>query len=94
MCECWSASNPEYLNLIRRSENRAGLQSIVMLVCARIIADQETRYARCYISSLPSNAERILQAVRKQWSIQNKLHRLLDVALNEDHLLNVLPAAN
>ena len=82
--ECWSTSNPEYLNLIRGLENWAGLQSIIMVVCTRIMGDQETKYVRYYISSLLSNAERILQAVRKHWSIENKLHWVLDVALNED----------
>lgn len=82
--ECWSTSNPEYLNLIRGFENWVGLQSIVMVVCTRIIDGKESRYVRYYISSLPSNAERILHAVRKHWSIENKLHWVLDVALNED----------
>ena len=83
--ECWSTSNPEYLNIIRGLENWAGLQSIVMVVCTRIVGDRETKDVRYYISSLPNNAERILQAVRKHWSIENKLHWILDVALNEDH---------
>jgi predicted transposase YbfD/YdcC len=82
--ECWSTSNPAYLNLIRGLENWAGLQSIAMVICTRIIGDKQTRYVRYYISSLPSNAERILHAVRKHWSIENKLHWVLDVALNED----------
>lgn len=82
--ECWSTSNPEYLSLIRGSKHWAGLQSIVMVVCTRIIGNQETKHVRYYISSLLSNAERILQAVRKHWSIENKLHWVLDVALNED----------
>jgi predicted transposase YbfD/YdcC len=62
-----------------------GLQSIAMVVCTRIIADKETRFVRYYISSLESDAERILHAVRKHWSIENKLHWVLDVAMNEDH---------
>ena len=82
--ECWSTSNPAYLNLIRKVENWAGLQSIAMVVCTRIIGEKETKEARYYISTLPSQAERILQAVRKHWSIENKLHWVLDVALNED----------
>lgn len=82
--ECWSTSNPEYLNLIRGLENWIGLQSIVMVACTRIIDGKESKFVRYYISSLPSNAERILQAVRKHWSIENKLHWVLDVALNED----------
>ena len=83
--ECWSTSNPAYLNLIRRAENWVGLQSIAMVICTRIIGDKVTKDVRYYISSLPSNAERILHAVRKHWSIENKLHWVLDVALNEDH---------
>jgi predicted transposase YbfD/YdcC len=42
-------------------------------------------YVRYYITSLFSDAEKILHAVRKHWSIENKLHWVLDVALNEDH---------
>lgn len=83
--ECWSTSNPAYLRLIRGLENWVGLQSIAMVICTRIIGDRVTKYVRYYISSLPSNAERILHAVRKHWSIENKLHWVLDVALNEDH---------
>lgn len=83
--ECWSTSDPAYLRLIRDVENWAGLQSIAMVVCTRIIAGKETKHVRYYITSLPSNAERILHVVRKHWSIENKLHWVLDVALNEDH---------
>jgi len=82
--ECWSTSNPEYLHLIRGLENWAGLQSIAMVVCTRIIDSKESKDVRYYISSLLSNAEQILQAVRKHWSIENKLHWVLDVALHED----------
>jgi len=82
--ECWSTSNPEYLNLIRGMQNWAGLRSIAMVVCTRIIDGKETKYIRYYISSLADNAERILQVVRKHWAIENELHWVLDVALNED----------
>jgi predicted transposase YbfD/YdcC len=83
--ECWSTSNPAYLRLIRGLENWMGLRSIAMVICTRIIGDKVTKYVRYYITSLPSNAERILYAVSKHWSIENKLHWVLDVALNEDH---------
>ena len=83
--ECWSTSNPEYLNLIRNVQNWTGLKSIAMVVCTRIIDNKATKHVRFYISSLPSNAKRILEAVRKHWSIENDLHWVLDVALNEDH---------
>jgi predicted transposase YbfD/YdcC len=83
--ECWSTSNPEYLALLRGFKNWAELKSIAMVICTRIIAGEETKYIRYYITSLPSNAEHILSAVRKHWAIENELHWTLDVALNEDH---------
>ena len=83
--ECWCTSNPEYLNLIRNSQNWAGLKSIAMVVSTRIMDGQETRHVRYFITSLPSNAERILHTVRRHWSIENELHWVLDVAFNEDH---------
>ena len=83
--ECWSTSNPAYLNLIRDRENWLGLESVAMVIATRIIEGQETKKIRFYISSLPSNAERLLHIVRKHWSIENDLHWVLDVALHEDH---------
>ena len=82
--ECWSTSNPEYLNLIRSVQNWAGIRSIAMIVCTRIIDGKENQYVRYYISSLVSDAERILQIVRKHWAIENELHWVLGVAMNED----------
>jgi predicted transposase YbfD/YdcC len=83
--ECWSTSNPEYLNLLRGRQDWLGLQSIAMVMGTRIIDGKETKRMRFYISSLPSDAERLLLIVRKHWSIENDLHWVLDVALNEDH---------
>ena len=83
--ECWSTSNLACLNLIRGLENWAGLQSIAMLICTRSTAEKETKHVRYYISSLPSHAQHMLQAVRKYWAIENEVHWILDVALNEDH---------
>ena len=83
--ECWSTSNPDYLNLIRDRENWLGLKSVAMVLATRIIDGKETKKVRFYISSLPSHAERLLHIVRKHWSIENDLHWVLDVAFNEDH---------
>jgi predicted transposase YbfD/YdcC len=82
--ECWSTSNPEYLQLIRGVENWPKLQSIAMVICTRIVGEKQTQGVRYYISTLPSNAQRILHVVRKHWAIENELHWVLDVALNED----------
>ena len=41
----------------------------------------ETRY---FISSLPNDAQRIAQAIRTHWTIENQLHWVLDVVFHED----------
>jgi predicted transposase YbfD/YdcC len=51
----------------------------------RLSDGKETKRVRFYISSLPSDAQRLLDIVRKHWSIENDLHWVLDVAMNEDH---------
>jgi predicted transposase YbfD/YdcC len=56
-----------------------------MVACTRILAGKETKTLRYYISSLPSDAKRLLHIVRRHWAIENELHWVLDVALNEDH---------
>ena len=39
---------------------------------------------RYYISSLDVSAERLLDAIRAHWSIENSLHWSLDVTFRED----------
>jgi predicted transposase YbfD/YdcC len=39
---------------------------------------------RYFISSLANNAEKFATAVRGHWGVENSLHWVLDVALNED----------
>jgi predicted transposase YbfD/YdcC len=55
-----------------------------MDISTRIIEGKETLFVRYYISSLTSDVKRILQVVRRHWAIENELHWVLDVALNED----------
>ena len=83
--ECWSTSDPAYLNLIRDRENWVGLRSIAMVISTRMVGDKQTKKTRYYISSLPSDPERLLYVVRRHWAIENELHWVLDVAMNEDH---------
>ena len=82
--ECWSTSDPAYLELIRDREDWGGLHSIAMVVSTRMIGGKQTKKTRYYISSLPSDPERLLHIVRRHWAIENELHWVLDVALNED----------
>jgi predicted transposase YbfD/YdcC len=82
--ECWSTSDPEYLNYIGTLAEGRGLQSIVMIQTERQLGDQTTVSRRYFISSLRSDAERLLQAVRGHWGIENKVHWVLDIAFRRD----------
>ena len=82
--QCWSTSDPEYLESIRNRQNWKGLKSIVMIESERIIGDKSSVETRFFISSLASDAKRLLQAIRSHWGIENSLHWTLDIAFAED----------
>jgi len=82
--ECWSTSDPEYLNYIGTLAKWRGLQSIGMIQAERQLGDQTTVSRRYFISSLSGDAERLLKAVREHWGIENKVHWVLDIAFRED----------
>jgi predicted transposase YbfD/YdcC len=82
--ECWSISDPEYLQSLKGASKWKGLRSIVMVTATRITDKKTTIKNRYYISSLPSKANQVLHVARRHWSIENELHWVLDVALKED----------
>jgi len=54
----------------------------------RDVTGAETRHTRHILLSTSLSAERVLSVVRAHWSIENQLHWLLDVVLNEDAARN------
>ena len=73
-----------------------GLRSIIGIISRRtIVATGETsEEARYYISSLGNeNPEKIANAVRAHWSIENNLHWQLDFTFKEDESRKVKNAA-
>ena len=83
--QCWTISDPEYLANIRDLKRWQGLQTLVMILSERRIGDEVEVQDRYFITSLESNAEKILRAKRSYWGIENRLHWVLDIAFNEDH---------
>ena len=82
--ECWSISDPEYLQSLKGSSKWKGLRCIAMVTSTRITDKKTTVKNRFYISSLPSKAKQLLHVARRHWSIENELHWVLDMALKED----------
>jgi predicted transposase YbfD/YdcC len=82
--QCWTISDPEYLANIRDLKRWLGVQSLVMILSERWIGEEREIQDRYYITSLESNAGKILQSKRSYWGIENQLHWVLDIAFNED----------
>ncbi|MEN4011274.1 MAG: ISAs1 family transposase [Bellilinea sp.] len=83
--QCWSISDPEYLANIRDLDRWKGVKSLVMILSERQTGEKREVQDRYYITSLESDAKKILQAKRSYWGIENRLHWVLDIAFNEDH---------
>jgi predicted transposase YbfD/YdcC len=65
-------------------EQWEGLQSVGMVQATREINGKSSTERRYYISSLPLDIERFARAVRGHWSIENKVHWVMDVRFGED----------
>jgi predicted transposase YbfD/YdcC len=62
----------------------SGLLSLARITSTRQIRGEESLEERFFISSIPHHARRVLRAVRQHWGIENRLHYVLDVSMDED----------
>lgn len=80
--KCWAVeAEASWLGF---GEEWKALRSIAALRAERIIRGKSSVETRYYISSLPGNAKKIAMAAREHWAIENSLHWVLDVTMNED----------
>ena len=82
--ECWVISGPLSLEYLSTGPEWANLRSVVKVVGRRDTEEGVPVQPRYYISSLDAPAERLLETVRRHWSIENELHWSLDVTFGED----------
>lgn len=59
-------------------------RSMMMVEATRTIRDKTSSETRYYISDLPGEAEKLALIARSHWGIENGLHWVLDVIMNED----------
>lgn len=79
--EYWST---DHLAGLRTRDRWAGLQSVAMVRSERQTNAGTSIETRYYISSLPKDAQKTAHAIRAHWTIENRLHWVLDVVLHED----------
>ncbi len=82
--ECWTISDAKFIGDLWHSQAWRGLRSVAQVKVERRVGTHTTSETRYYISSLAGNARQMAEAVRSHWSIENSLHWVLDVMMNED----------
>jgi predicted transposase YbfD/YdcC len=70
----WLADKPQWEKL----------RSVGLVEATREVEGKVTTERRYYLSSLGADAERFARAVRGHWGIENSVHWVLDVPMNED----------
>lgn len=65
-----------------------GIKAIATITATHDTGGNETTATRHYISSLPLEPRRLLAVARSHRAIENSLHWVLDVAMNEDRARN------
>jgi len=78
---CWVSHDVAWLD---GAGKWAGLASMALIEYDRDVYSDGPTQQRYYISSRPLEAEAMVEAVRRHWGIENKVHWVLDVSFGED----------
>ena len=76
----------DQLDCLYKPQQWQGVRSFVVLESERLIGDKTTREQRVYISSMAADAQKISHAIRSHWTVENRLHWIMDVSLNDDQM--------
>ncbi len=80
--QCWTINVEDIL--LTGSDQWENFRTIALVIDERIIDQKKQKSMRFFISSLPSNAQKMLNCVRSHWTIETSLHWVLDMAFRED----------
>ena len=80
---CWMVEEVA-IEWLERQDQWPGLASLAAIESERRLGKKVTKETRYFISSLTGNVQHLAEAARKHWGIENSLHWVLDVTLNED----------
>lgn len=69
---------------LRNASGFTDLNTVVKVTAERDIKSEISVESRYYISSLDSDAPKLLDATRTHWGIENCVHWVLDIAFRED----------
>ena len=81
---CWATSDAAFIAYLNDRGEWTKLRSVAMVESERRVDGKTSAEIRYYISSLAGDAERLLEAVRGHWGVENSVHWTLDVSFGED----------
>ncbi len=80
--KCWAVEGEsKWLGLDKEWKK---IRTLAMVKRKRTIRGKASEESSYYISSLEGNARKIAEAARSHWAVENSLHWVLDVTMNED----------
>jgi len=73
------------IDRLHKASAWTGVASFAVVERVRTVGKHTSTERAYYISSLPAEAERIAQAVRSHWEVENRLHWCLDVQFGDGY---------
>ena len=83
--ECWMITDPEELAYVDPQHQWANLGAVARVSYRRDAITDAPTDTRYYICSYPADAATLVASARSHWSIENRVHCVLDAAFDEDH---------
>jgi predicted transposase YbfD/YdcC len=76
----------DQLDCLHNPRQWPDLKAFVVIDAERTTRGKTTCEQRYYITSLAADAQRLADAIRSHWSVENRLHWCMDVAFGDDQM--------